>query len=302
MSLPEIDPCASPLSSDELASAVPEKIEKFRQVTRSMADPPIRDQEYGCLSVIIFDEPKKTSRNKKVLGYLKLRGNWPDEKVATAEAKKVIGNVDSKHTIMIAPIGKWLAFTEDDRNIKECIEVCTEDRSELDKKAAEMIQQRNEEEVARFRREIREREEAVKKSDVYDDPESITFYTTKMRTFMVLYENRQRLLSQLHGIITSMEDTAEILRGLDERHSNYRDEWVDEYNRPRLEAGIPYNVPDESIFDEVHSGVRRVNFVDLEEGQKYLSRRGEQVLDSKGKGAVEDFDYIKQHQARLGQN
>jgi len=214
----------------------------YPQVVRTMVDPPIQGQRLGLLSFMLFKEPRKLRNGKPVYGYVKLRGNWSDESQSKFEASKIIREVDSKYVIRVAPTGAWVPITEEDAFVKEKLDVkMRKDEVALRDEAVK----EKEAEQRRIQREIREREEELKRGDIYDDPTSLTYYSMRRVTELRLMEARDNQLRQIESIKKTLRKVQKETKRLERDHPEYEDQWVDCYNEERRKAGVPDYVPSE---------------------------------------------------------
>ena len=248
-----------PLGIDLVGQAAVEgQTVEYPQIVRTTTDPPIYGQKLGLLSFMLFKEPRTLSSGKPVYGYVNLRGNWPDASQARSQAAKIIREVDSKHMIRIAPVGGWVPITEEDAFVREKYDVKTrDDEMALRDEAAK----EKEAEQRRMQREIREREEEAKNSDIYDDPESLKFYSMRRVTELRLIEARENQLRQIETINENLRKVQKETKKLEKIHPEYLDEWIDCYNEERRKAGVPDYVPSEEQELEHQNAV----FTDSEE-------------------------------------
>ena len=228
-------------------AAIEGQLVYYPKVVRSQIDEPINNQTVGCVSYMLFDEPKELRNGSKVYGFLKLRGNWSTQEQAEAQASKIIREMDSKNKIRLAPIGHWLPITEEDAFCKEQVDVKTkEDEIALrDKAVREKIAKQK-----KIMREIREREEELKSGDIYDDPTSLTYYSMRRVTEMKLVESRDKIKEQLNSIQGTLNKVRQELKQLELKSPEYKDQWIDRYNEERKKGGLPDFIPAEDLFDE----------------------------------------------------
>lgn len=238
-------------SQDDVGKAAVEgQWVSYPKVVRTMVDPPIANQNIGNLSFMLFKVPR-IFRGKPIYGYVKLRGNHHDEKSARFDAYKIIREVDSKFQVRSAHVGTWVPITDDDSCIKDLYDVRDNDdehhiRDEASKE--------KEAESRRIAKEIREAEEALKTGDdIYDNPESLDFYTMKRVTEMRLFESYQISLRKLQEIESSLTETHMILRTLEVHNSDYNDKWLEVYNKERAKTSLPMFIPGGKQFEKYES-------------------------------------------------
>lgn len=238
-----------PLKCDDPAgqAAVEGQIQFYPRVVRTMVDPPVMGQRLGLVSFVLFKESRKLSNGKPVYGYVKFRGAYADKSQAKFEASKIIREVDSRYPVRIAPMGAWVPITDEEAFTKEHVDVrMTEDEKHLRDEAVK----EKEAEQRRISREIREREEEVKSGDIYDDPESLTYYSMRRVTEVRLLEYRDKYLQQIENITKSLRQVQKETKNLEVKYPDYKERWIDCYNEERRKAGIPDYVPSEEQMAE----------------------------------------------------
>lgn len=239
-----------PLKSDDDVgrAAVEGQIFTYPKVVRKDFDPPITAQSYGNVSLMLFKEPKKTKSGHPIFGFMKLRGNHETEMVSYEGAKKIVREVDSKFQIRLAPVGHWVPITEDDKAVKEIYDVRSSDQEiHLRDEAVK----EKESYARKIANELRENEKKLKDgADIYDNPESIDFYTMKRITDMRLTEAYQAAFRKIDEMQKKIGEQRIILKTLEKNHPEYTDQWVDVYNEQRKKSGLNYFIPGETQFEE----------------------------------------------------
>lgn len=241
------------LNDKETKLAVADLIASYPQVIRSMMDPPITNQVYGNISFMLFNEPKKLRTGKNVYGFVKVRGNWADEYLAKKKATDIVREHDSKYKIKICPVGHWMPITDEEAFVNEMLDVNTEGEDSV--QLRDQAVKEKESEQRKVMREIREREEEAKKDDVYDDQESLTFYTMKRVTEMRLVENIEIKMNEVKSLEGKLVDTRRILKKLDVSHLSYNDQWIERYNVERRKSGIPDFKPSDKLLEEYNNWI-----------------------------------------------
>lgn len=237
------------LSQEQLAAAVSRQI-VYPRVVRDMVDKPITNQCMSNISFMLFTEPKRLSTGKFVYGYAKSRGNWVTKEQATSEATKIIAEQDSKFQVRIAPTGHWVPITDEQAFCEDLMDVRM---NEAEKHLRDKAVKEKEAESRKIQREIREREDEVKKGDIYDNPLSLEFYTMKRVTELRLTEAVENLKAKLDGTIESRKKQWYILRQLEKANPQYQEQWIDRYNDERRKGGISEYIPSETQFAEYES-------------------------------------------------
>lgn len=240
-----------PRLSDDLTgkAAVEGQIVVYPNVVRSNTDPPIAGQRICNMSFMVLQKPMMNPKSgKMVYGFVKNRGNWSDVDLAKAEASKLIRKVDSKFKIFAAQAGAWVPFSEDPIfSTGEDIDVKTSE-NEIALRDAAMREKEAEQE--RIMRELRENEDLAKKGDIYDDPESLKYYSMKRVTVLRLMEERDKYLKHLEYVRESLDRTINELQGLEASHPDFRHEWGGCYNAERRRSGLPDYIPEEKYTNE----------------------------------------------------
>ena len=220
-------------------AAVNGQIVYYPKVVRSQNDEAIENQGRGLVSFKLLKEPRQTKEGKRIVGFFKLRGNWSDDNQALARASKIVREQDSKYPVRVAHVGTWIPLVDDDAMARKNVNVNLEETEEEEaarRKAAE------EEEAKRKRiqREMEERKEEITNAKDYnDDTESLDYYTMKMVVWMRLQESIALEKKKLQGLEEKFDGICKTLSELDSKHPTYTESWVDNYNIPRRQAGIP---------------------------------------------------------------
>lgn len=238
------DPSAAPLTDEQTRQAVKDKTKVYPEVIRSNADPVLATQGFGLVSFLLFKEPKKLKNGKPVYGFVKLRGNYASKDQCVMEGTKIVKFVDSKSVNRIAPVGRYVPIVDDDVFTEEQVDVKTEESQ------MHAVNQEKADETRRIMREIREREEECKAGDIYDNPDTLRFYSMRRVTEMKLTEEIANRLKQIETLRTTNEKVRAELYELEKKHSEYEKEWLECYNVERRKAGIPDFIPAADQFNE----------------------------------------------------
>ena len=160
------------------------------------------------------------------------------------EASKIVREQDSANKIRLVEVGAWYPITDED-GPTEKIDVRTEMPAEEEKVKREAIRQR-EEDSARIIREIKEREEEIKKApDLNDNEESLDFYVMKYITWLRLQENMEQFKAKVTDLENKWKKTRKLLATLDEKHPEYNGAWINRYNEERRKTKIPDYIPND---------------------------------------------------------
>lgn len=242
-----IKPNAKPLTDDELAQALTENVCAFPRVVRDMRDPPISNQSFANVSLMLFKEPRQFKSGKPVSGFMKIRGVWPTESTASADASRIIKEVDSKYPIRIAPVGAWLPITEETDFVKESIDVRMKD--EETHLRDEAVREKNAER-RKVMRELREREEELQgEEDVYAHRDTLAYYTMKRWTEVTLSETIERKQQELAKMEATRKGVWRELRELEVDNPQYTGMWIEYFNDKRQEVSIPEWKPSATQFE-----------------------------------------------------
>lgn len=264
-----------PLKSDDDVgrAAIEGQIYKYPKVVRQQCDPVIVGQHYGNVSFMLFDTPR-ISDGKPVYGFMKVRGNHDSQEVAYKDACRIVREIDSKFQVRIAPVGVWVPITENDRAVKEVFDVRESDK-EIHLRD-EAIKEK-EKQQAKIAQELKEAEEKlVKGGDIYDNPDSLDFYTMKRVTEMTLMETRKAQQEKIDMMEKKIAEQRIILKRLERDHPEYKSQWIPRYDEERKKTGISRFIPGETQFDEYEAS----NLDDL------LAKYGDHKPEAIGKSSI----------------
>ena len=230
-----------PLGYDDVGNAAIEgQSYEYPSVVRRNADPPISNQGFGNLSFMLLDNPR-SFRGKPIYGFVKIRGNHFDKESAIHDAHRIIKEVDSKYQVRTAPVGVWVPITENTSVVEEMIDVRESDEEHHIRDEA--VRQR-EAEAKKIARELNDGDEKSKNSkDVYEQPDSLDFYTMKRVTENKLFEAVEVQRRKIKELEERLMETYILCKKLDVEHPSYKEQWVDNYNAERAKASIPAFVP-----------------------------------------------------------
>lgn len=230
---------APPLTEKELTEAVKELsvtsfVQRFPQIERRLADPPIDQQRIGLISFV----PAKgvTPNEHGVYGFAKLRGNYANENEANERAELLIRNIDSYHQIYHTYVGRPFPLTTTSEYSKEVTKV------ELDKEMKTAISEdvkKKRDKEARDIEEIKNRERELLE-DVKKDPEENKddYYTTlrvKKAQLVWTYAETEKKLQQMAGSIAKARYEIE---QLDKSNPDLKDTYYNKYMDARKQAGL----------------------------------------------------------------
>ena len=247
---PWMIPNYPPLKCDDPIgqAAVNGQLVEYPKVVRQRGDKPMRSQQVGLISFMLFKEPRKFKTGQPVYGFFKLRGNYSSKCEAENRAGKIIREMDSRFVIRMAPVGQWLPITEEMGFCKDILDIkMREEEPALRDKA---IKEKQKKERKRMK-EIQRAEREVKESgDVYDDPSSLDFYTMKRVTELRLKEQIEFRKKGITSMENKVKATQKILKRLELENPEYSNQWLDRYNEKRKEGGIPDYLPPEKQLED----------------------------------------------------
>ncbi len=241
------DAQGDPLTKEQTNSALKHRVVSYPVRVKRINDDPPSDQSKGIITFMLFKEPRVTPSGNPVLGFFKLRGNYSNDSDCTARATQIVKEIDSKCVNRIAPVGKWLPICEDDLFVMDKLDV-RENEEEIhlrDQAVKDADAERR-----RIQREIRDREEECKSGDIYDNKESLRYYSMRRVTDMRLTEAVETVSKSLARNISVQDECRAELKDLERRFPEYKNEWIETYNVERRKAGLPDFVPREDKFKD----------------------------------------------------
>ena len=238
---------APPLTQEQTSVAMSENnntvfVDKFPQVERLFADPPIQLQKYGLISFV----PAKgaTPNSNGVYGFAKLRGNYDTTLESNERAEYIIRNVDSYHQIFHTYVGRPFPITNSSSYSAETSEV--DIKKEVVKNMSQNIKDKRDEELKTIQ-EIKQKEEALlaesKKaqeddgvSDVVLDPyENYITLQVKKAQLSWTYLEHIKKMEEIKGIIVK---TRKSLDQLDIDHPTFKQQYFQKYMDARKNSGL----------------------------------------------------------------
>jgi hypothetical protein len=233
-----LDTTVQPLSKEELSSAMSELnvstfVERFPQVERRFADPPLDLQRIGLIS---FVPAKGASPNDKgVYGFAKLRGNFQTEDEASEQAERLIRNVDSYHQIYHTYVGRPFPLTCSSDYSKEVTRV------ELQKEVATSIsddvrkkREKEQKDIEDIKNREKELLEDVKKTEENRDDHYTTLRVKKAQLTWTYLETEKKL-QQMATLIAKAEYE---VQQLDKSHPELKDTFYNKYMEARKQSGL----------------------------------------------------------------
>ena len=233
-----LDQNVAPLTDVQVSDAMKELnvssyVERFPQVERRYADPPVELQKVGLISFV----PAKgaTPNEKGVYGFAKLRGNFASEQEANEQAERLIRNVDSYHQIYHTYVGRPFPLTQSSEYSKEVNQVDLQ--KEMVSAMSDDIRKKREKEQKDIE-EIKNREkellEDVKKTEENRDDHYTTLCVKKAQLTWT-YSETEKKMKQMAGVIAK---TRYELEELDRTHPELKDLYFNKYMDARRQAGL----------------------------------------------------------------
>lgn len=231
-----------PLTKEELETMKKENQTNFpkTRVIRKDTDPSMVEQQFGCVSFVVFKEPKKT-KDGICFGLFKLRGNYRSEKECDERSSLIIREVDSANKILICPVGNWLPLTNDMNFCSDVLDVKTESDEEVPVHLRDQVAKDKESEQNKIKKDLLDRVEQLQSNtdDIYSDKESLRYYTMKRVTERVVREEVENTRKKLEEMQKKLGEVRTELKYIQGNHSEYSDQWVEMYNTKRREVGMP---------------------------------------------------------------
>jgi hypothetical protein len=241
-----MDPTRQSLTDEQLSAASKELIVSYPKTFKQNIDPPVYGQSFANIAFILFPKEKifMTKYGKPVYGYVKVRGSHPTHEAAYIDSQRIIREVDSKHQNKIGQVGAWLPITDDTVFIAELTDVGDESKKQLRSDA----EREKEAEARRVQRELKDRQDEMQKTDIYDHPDTIAFYVMKRVTEMKLTETIAEFEVKLKDLLEKRIKVWRELRYLEQLNPSHVDGWLDVYNAERTKMSISAFVPGETQF------------------------------------------------------
>ena len=216
-------------------------VERFPQVERRYADPPLELQRIGLISFV----PAKgaTPNSQGIYGFAKLRGNFATEVEANEQAERIIRSVDSYHQIYHTYVGRPFPLTQSSDYSKEVSQVDLQ--KEVSASMSDDIKRKREKEQKEIE-EVKNREkellEDVKKAEEATDDHYTTLRVKKAQLTWT-YAETEKKLKQMAGLIARARREIE---ELDEKNPELKRVYFNKYMDARRQAGLSTSQVDTS--------------------------------------------------------
>ncbi len=236
--------------TDEIAKTLVDTFEPI--VVRQEVDPPLIGQGFPLISYALFDEPYILPDGVKAFGSFKFRGAFATEAEALNYAKKLIQTIDSKFPIHIGVQGKWIPISNSKIVTKEKEYVSSNENDEKTLAKIGLNAKRNEQvekEQAELLRDIKERERDLRERDLSKDQDSLHAFCTQMQVQIYLDEEIIKLQEKIESFSRKRTHVRKIVHKILLDHGEYKETWLDYFNKVRGEVGVPEFVPRANHFD-----------------------------------------------------
>lgn len=208
-------------------------VERFPEVERRFADPPVELQKIGLISFV----PAKgaTPNESGVFGFAKLRGNFATPVEANLHAEHLIRNVDSYHQIYHTYVGRPFPITVSSDYSQEVEKVDLQ--KEVSSTIREDVRKKREKEQQDIE-EIKKREKElladVKKEKEDDDDRYTTLRTKKAQLTWTLLETKKKVSEMINLIAKARKE----IEDLEHENPSLTEVYYQKYLDARRQAGL----------------------------------------------------------------
>ena len=227
-----------PLTLEQTADAIADRVHKFPLIDRYYADPSIMNQKICLVSFV----PAKgaTPDKDNFFGMMKVRGVFATEEEANERAEFLIRNVDSYHDIYHAYVGRPFPITTSRDYSAEVKNI------DIRKKTTDIISEdivRRKQDDAREIQEMKEREEKLleesKKAEAGEDPmEPFEHYimeqVKRAQLLWTYYETKTKMNQMKTSIRASTDKIAEF----DKENPEFYEQYRERYFEARRKSGL----------------------------------------------------------------
>ena len=241
------------LSIESTKEAVKDKVHSYPQTIKSICDKPIDGQQYSLLTLLMSKRPAILNGNKDspIWGFLKIRGGFSTKELAKEEATRIIKKQDSKNIIRIVRTGAWFPITDNQSFVKDKHDVYDEDQVY---RLRGSVTKEKEEEAERALIYMKERAKVLtEEQGNCNNCDTLEFYIKNRNIELKLGERVEVETHKLADLKETITKKHILLRMMEKRNPQYKDEWIPVYNSKLQESGIPLFVPREGQFDEYDS-------------------------------------------------
>jgi len=281
------------LTRDELIAAMKDKVVYPETIVSNMDPEGTYPHNYGLVSFNILPAPipfEKDDPDTKVVGFVKLRGAYPDKASADRMGVNIMKNIDSHNVNLVAPLGKWVPIVSGKKSLgggllkRNDITVIANDLSgktddgELDKIQKGIVDQALTDEIESERELQRRKDNLQKESMAKMDKLSLDYYITQRIVEMSLNEGIKAQHKKIEDLEEKYTEVALKLVAIESIHpeydtawhgeasasasdavsgtdtnEEYSSAWLDRNNEVRAERGIGPSVPSPGTFDKYNA-------------------------------------------------
>lgn len=226
------------MTEEELDQALDKLIRNYPPVEKKWADPPIPGQVYCSFS--FTPSMGSTPDSDGLYGLLKIRGTFANDVDRDAHAENIINNVDSYHAVTHGYVGQPIPLTSDD-NDAYALEV---DNIALKKKMREEMSHEMKERRAKEKKDMDEAKARAKAIETKQEgkatqlEDSLEKYTAlRVKRSNVIFGTYE-LLKKLKQFKDTIIQTQHIIEKMDVEYPEFKDQFMDRYNKAAASAGI----------------------------------------------------------------
>jgi gas vesicle protein len=233
-----LDQSVPPLTDAQVVDAMKDLnitafVERFPQVERRFADPPVDMQKIGLISFV----PAKGSKPNEqgIYGFAKLRGNFATESEANEQAERIVRTVDSYHQIYHTYVGRPFPLTVSSDYSASVNRVDLQQAtSDSISNAVREKREKEQREIEEIKNKEKELLDDVKKTEENRDDHYTTLRVKKAQLTWTYIETEKKL-QQMCGLIARARHEIE---ELDEKYPELKDAYFNKYMEARKQAGL----------------------------------------------------------------
>ncbi len=221
------------LSWDDVLELRKQKVVKVNpmEVNRRYLDPPVEGQKFGLLSFI--PAQGATPNQKGFYGYVKLRGNYANEKEVIIRENEIIHKVDSSNHVFTCHVGHPIPLVvEGYAKVKNPIDVKKVTEQDMNQN----IKAKAEETKAQIK-EIKDVEQELRR-EAEEGPDPLDTYTTlrnKLAIHRWMLKEHERKMAEITGHRNRC--IVDLIKTL-EKHPEYEDLHLKRYLEIRAQKGF----------------------------------------------------------------
>ena len=172
----------------------------------------------------------------------KLRGNFGSEEAASAEAERIIRDVDSVNSVFVVRVGQTFPIAnEAQRFVAETVtvdlsEAVTEEEAAREKRAKQKDNKDKKQLLDREKRLLAEDKEILAGTYEEDPLDVYTRANVKRAQLQHVLHTTEEKVKEVRKILDKAIEDVEVL---DKRHPELRAQYIEHYMQARKEAGLP---------------------------------------------------------------